>query len=279
MKRLLLCGVIAFCTTLHAKNLTSINDIYKLKDKQFQECEVNGFSLLKLDKDLTIGLIARLHPFGVLKPGDFDMSACLTKRNLQENVITTYFWQKNQNFVGQNLKSYVAYDSSNKNILVILLDNDLNTYILGNRDQYLIDALKNSRDPSDLAFSRINWSSTRSFRDLGPNNVIPTKDDLLQMQEEKYQIERKDALCKAAFEMADNIMNERQAGVSKAIQLQSNLQTAYRSPAYTKYQVYLINKAYDEPVYAKTAATYYVSKEFAYKSFFECKKSVYSLIP
>lgn len=71
MKRLLLCGVIAFCTTLHAKNLTSINDIYKLKDKQFEECEVNGFSLLKLDKDLTIGLIARLHPFGVLKPWGF----------------------------------------------------------------------------------------------------------------------------------------------------------------------------------------------------------------
>ncbi|MCB2303789.1 hypothetical protein AB7B61_07035 [Acinetobacter baumannii] len=274
MKRLLLCGVIAFCTTLHAKNLTSINDIYKLKDKQFEECEVNSFSLLKLDKDLTIGLIARLHPFGVLKPGDFDMSACLTKRNLQENVITTYFWQKNQKFVGQNLKSYVAYDSSNKNILVILLDNDLNTYILGNRDQYLIDALKNSRDPSDVAFSRINWSSTRSFRDLGPKNVIPTKDDLLQMQEEKYQIEKKDLLCKAGFEMAENIMKARQAGVSKTMQLDSNEQNLYRYPEYSKYKMDLINKAYDEPIHENSIDKYAVSKGFAYKSFFECKKRV-----
>ncbi|MCV9898260.1 UNVERIFIED_CONTAM: hypothetical protein E7W76_26455, partial [Cronobacter sakazakii] len=106
----------------------------------------------------------------------------------------------------------------------------LNTYILGNRDQYLIDALKNSRDPSDVAFSRINWSSTRSFRDLGPNNVIPTKDDLLQMQEEKYQIEKKDLLCKAGFEMAENIMKARQAGVSKTMQLDSNEQNLYRYP-------------------------------------------------
>ncbi|HFF5368544.1 TPA: hypothetical protein ACGDS7_002171, partial [Acinetobacter baumannii] len=180
----------------------------------------------------------------------------------------------NQKFVGQNLKSYVAYDSSNKNILVILLDNDLNTYILGNRDQYLIDALKNSRDPSDVAFSRINWSSTRSFRDLGPKNVIPTKDDLLQMQEEKYQIEKKDLLCKAGFEMAENIMKARQAGVSKTMQLDSNEQNLYRYPEYSKYKMDLINKAYDEPIHENSIDKYAVSKGFAYKSFFECKKRV-----
>lgn len=165
MKKLFLCGVIGFCTTLHAANLTSVNDIYKLSD------------------------------------------------------------------------------------------------------------------PSDPAYSRINQNSNRSVRELGQNTVGPNQEALFQLQHKKREIERKDALCKAAFDMADNIMNERQAGVSKAIQLQSNLQTAYRSPEYTKYQVYLINKAYDEPVYAKTVETYYVSKEFAYKSFFECKKSVYSLIP
>ncbi|MFH4118013.1 hypothetical protein WAI56_21370, partial [Acinetobacter baumannii] len=80
------------------------------------------------------------------------------------------------------------------------------------------------------------------------NTVGPNQETLFQLRHKKREIERKDALCKAAFEMAENIMNERQAGVSKAIQLQSNLQTAYRSPEYTKYQVYLINKAYNEPV-------------------------------
>jgi len=165
MKKLLLCGVIAVCSTLHAENLTSVNDIYKLSD------------------------------------------------------------------------------------------------------------------PSDPAYSRINQNSNRSVRELGQNTVGPSEEAVFQLRHKRREIERKDALCKAAFEMAANIMNERQAGVSKAIQLQSNLQTAYRSPEYTKYQVYLINKAYDEPVYAKTVATYYVSQEFAYKSFFECKKSVYSLIP
>jgi len=165
MKKLLLCGVVVFCTTLHAEDLTSINDTYRLSN------------------------------------------------------------------------------------------------------------------PNDTDFSRINWSSNKSFSDLGPNKGVPTGDALFQLEIKKREIERKDALCKAAFDMARNIMYDRQNGVSKASQLQANLQTPYRSPEYTKYQVYLINKAYDEPAYEKTVATYNINKEFAYKSFFECKKSVYSLIP
>lgn len=51
------------------------------------------------------------------------------------------------------------------------------------------------------------------------------------------------------------------------------------SPEYTKYEMYLINKAYDKSSYEKTLGTFEASKEFAYKSFFECKKSISSLIP
>jgi len=165
MKKLLLCGVIGFCSTLHAEDLTAINDIYKLSD------------------------------------------------------------------------------------------------------------------PSDAAFNRINWSSNKSFSDLGPNKGVPTGDALFQLEIKKREIERKDALCKAVFEMAENIMKARRAGVSKTMQLQSNQQTPYRSPEYTKYEMYLINKAYDKSTYEKILGTFEASKEFAYKSFFECKKSIFSLIP
>ncbi|MDC5207031.1 hypothetical protein NRA69_14745 [Acinetobacter baumannii] len=165
MKKLLLCGVIGFCTTLHAENLISANDIYKLSD------------------------------------------------------------------------------------------------------------------PSDPAYSRINQNSNRSVRELGQNNVVPTKEDLFQMEIKKREIEKKDSLCKAVFEMAENIMKARRAGISKTMQLQSNQQTPYRSPEYTKYEMYLINKAYDKSSYEKTLGTFEASKEFAYKSFFECKKSISSLIP
>lgn len=77
MKKLLLCGVIAVCTTLHAENLTSINDTYRLSN------------------------------------------------------------------------------------------------------------------PNDTDFSRVNWSSNKSFSDLKPNNVVPTKEDLFQMEIKKREIEKK----------------------------------------------------------------------------------------
>lgn len=165
MKKLLLCGVVVFCTTLHAEDLTSINDTYRLSN------------------------------------------------------------------------------------------------------------------PNDTDLSRINWNTNKSFSDLKPNNVVPTKEDLFQMEIKKREIEKKDLLCKAVFEIAENIMKARRAGVSKTMQLQSNQQTPYRSPEYTKYEMYLINKAYDKSTYEKTLGTFEASKEFAYKSFFECKKSISSLIP
>lgn len=165
MKKLLLCGVVGFCTTLHAEDLTAINDIYKLSN------------------------------------------------------------------------------------------------------------------PNDTDLSRINWNTNKSFSDLKPNNVVPTKEDLFQMEIKKREVEKKDLLCKAVFEMAENIMKARRAGVSKTMQLQSNQQTPYRSSEYTKYEMYLINKAYDKSTYEKTLGTFEASKEFAYKSFFECKKSISSLIP
>jgi hypothetical protein len=279
MKRLLLCGVIAFCTTLHAKNLTSINDIYKLKDKQFEDCNVSGFSLLKLDKDFIVGLNARLKPFGALKADDFDMSECLAKRNLQNNVITTFFWQKNNEILEQHMQSYIAYDRFNKNMLVILLDNDLNTYILGNRDQYLIDALKNSREPDDGVFNSINWNSSRSFRELGLSKGVPSKDDLIEMENQRYAIEKKGLLCKAAFDIADYVMKARQDGITKINQLETLRQNPHKNSDYTKYEFSLIDKAYDEPAYETNIEKFAVTKRFAYKTFFDCYKSISSLIP
>ena len=48
--------------------------------------------------------------------------------------------------------------------------------------------LTNQNDP-DL--SRVNWSSNKSFSDLKPNNVAPTKEDLFQMEIKKREIEKR----------------------------------------------------------------------------------------
>jgi len=273
MKRLLFGLMFGFCTVLNAKNLTSINEIYKLTDKQISQCTISGFTLMKIDDGFKKILNSKLNSFSTLKATDFDMSECLSKKNLQPNVVTTYFWQKNQKFMDQNLTSYIAYDYLNKKMLVVLLDNDLNTYLIGDKDNYLIEALKNSKDANDVLFGNINWNSENDFKNLGSSNSIPSKDDLIQMEQKKLAILKNDLLCKTVFDIAENVMQGRQAGIPKETQIQMNNQSPYSNSDLKKYEVLLIDKAYASEIFVKPLDKFAYSKGFAYQSFFECRKS------
>lgn len=257
---------------VNAKDLSRIDELHNLKDKDFRECKVSSFTLLESNISFKNVLEKTLYPFGMLKYKDFDMGECLSNKNLQQDVVTTVLWQKNKSFIGNNLYSYIAYDYKQKKALVVVLDSNLDTYILGNIDSYLINALESSFR-NDEIFKSINWSSKRKFRDFGKQNPpVPTKDEILEMEQKKYEILKKNLLCKTVFGMAEGVMRSRQLGVTKDYQLEQNSRLEYPSVEFRDYERLLIEKAYNIPIYENPKDEYAVIKGFSYESFFNCEK-------
>lgn len=273
MKKLfIILSIIVFCSAANAKKITSISDIYKLTSKQLESCETGGFDLYEVDNKFRDAFNSRLKPFGGISAKDFDMSECLSKRNIQNEVITTYFWQKHRNLSGVNLTSYISYDPINQKMLVVILDNDLNTYILGNKDQYLIDALKNSRDDIDEIFDNIDFNSNRSFSDFGKSTWLPSKDELLALNQKKYDLQKNDLACNAIFTLADKIMSARQSGVDKEYQLRTFHKEPKLDSVVEAYVDQAIEKAYKIKIYEESIDKFAITKGFAYQTYFDCRK-------
>lgn len=271
-KLLIILSAIIFCSAVNAKKITSIADLYKLTSKQLESCETGGFDLYEVDQYFRGALNSRLKPFGGLSVKDFDMSECFHKRNIQNEVITTYFWQKNRDLSGINMTSYIAFDTNTKKMLVVLLDNDLNTYILGNKDQYLIDALKNSRDDIDKIFDNIDFNSNRSFSDFGKSTWLPSKDELLALNQKKYDLQKNDLACNAIFTLADKIMSARQSGVDKEYQLKAFHKEPKLDSVVEAYVDQAIEKAYKIKIYEESIDKFAITKGFAYQAYFDCRK-------
>ncbi len=101
------------------------------KNKEFnEECNYSNFDLVEADKMLSTNLNLLLKKFGTLKLSDFDMGECVTPDNIQENILTSYFWQKNMDYKGEQLSLYFSYNTSNQDLLVALTDKDLKSYWL-----------------------------------------------------------------------------------------------------------------------------------------------------
>lgn len=270
-KLFLLLFIIGFCSTVNAKQIASITDIYKLTNKQFDSCEVGGFDLYRVDKGFRDALDSRLKPFGELSAKDFDMSECFNKRNIQNEVITTYFWQKHRSLLGVKITSYISFDTKTKKMLVVLLDEKLNTYILGNKDKYLIDALKNSRDNADNVFDSIDFQSNRSFSDFGRLTLVPSKGELLALNQKKYDLQKNDLACNAIFTLSEKIMTARQSGVDKADQLKAFHKEPRLEVLIEEYVDQAIEKAYKIKIFEDSTDKFAISKGFAYQTYFDCK--------
>ncbi|HCU74492.1 MAG TPA: hypothetical protein DGS69_02350 [Acinetobacter baumannii] len=108
------------------------------KNKEFnEECNYSNFDLVEADKMLSTNLNLLLKKIGTLKLSDFDMGECVTPDNIQENILTSYFWQKNMDYKGEQLSLYFSYNTSNQDLLVALTDKDLKSYLIGDKDNDL----------------------------------------------------------------------------------------------------------------------------------------------
>ena len=78
-----------------------------------------------------------LSEFGGLKINDFDMGECLNSKSITNSLLITKFWQKNKNFYNNNLSLYVAYNVYENLALLVIVDDDGKSYLLGDNIQTL----------------------------------------------------------------------------------------------------------------------------------------------
>ncbi|ENR2979746.1 hypothetical protein ACEVBE_000002 [Acinetobacter nosocomialis] len=133
-----------------------------------ENCKLRGFNLLAYDANFKEAFDSKLMKFGAMRSTDFDEDGCIGENNLINGVLTAEFRQNKNKFVGQHLKSFVAFDSKNKEILVVLIDEESKSYIIGDKTSRLTSALKSSFG-SNEQFKKIDLSSSLAFTNFNEN--------------------------------------------------------------------------------------------------------------
>ncbi len=160
MKKIILLGLIC----LPIAGFADTNEY----TKKLTDCKLRGFNILAYDSYFKYAFDTKLKEFGAMKSTDFDEDGCINDSNLYEGIVTAEFSQKKNKIVGHHIKSYVAFDSKTRHILIILIDDDFRTYIIGDNEANLVNALKSSFN-SDNSFKKVNFSSSYTFKDINEN--------------------------------------------------------------------------------------------------------------
>lgn len=155
MKRIIIFSIATLCSGLSLAN-----------DQNHQKCKEDGFSLLDKSRKFNYAYERSLAYFGSMKPSDFDKSACFGKDNILNNIYTFSFYQDKKSLISRKFKNFVAFDAENNKILIVMLDSDKQTYVLGSREALLVNALKQSFSTSS-DFAYIDFDSKLTFDDIG----------------------------------------------------------------------------------------------------------------
>ncbi|HGF9356013.1 TPA: hypothetical protein ACJES8_002295, partial [Acinetobacter baumannii] len=161
MKKIVLLGLICLPVLTIANTTPSI--------KTSEDCKLRGFNLLAYDANFKGAFDFKLMEFGGMKSTDFDVDSCIGKNNVANGILTAEYAQNKNKIVGQHLKSFVAFDPKNKEILVALIDEESKSYIIGNKTPNLISALKSSFSSNDI-FKKIDLTSTLTFSNFNEIN-------------------------------------------------------------------------------------------------------------
>ncbi|SSS46143.1 Uncharacterised protein [Acinetobacter baumannii] len=132
------------------------------------KCKLRGFNLLAYDANFKEAFDSKLMKFGAMKSTDFDKDGCINENNLINGILTAEFLQNKNKFVGQHLKSFVAFDSKNKEILVVLVDEESKSYVIGDKTPNLISALKSSFGSNEY-FQKVDITSPLTFTNFNEN--------------------------------------------------------------------------------------------------------------
>lgn len=160
--------ILISCSTLNAKqNITTqqfINSISKTPTFN-EECTYSNHDIAKSDMNLSLKIKVLLGKFGGLSFNDFDMGECLSDKNVKNGILSTYFWQKNKKFKGQNLSLYVAYNAEKQKLLLAIIDENLNTYLLGDKDIELKNSIQSFLTKTESS-EKVNTESVLVYSDF-----------------------------------------------------------------------------------------------------------------
>lgn len=170
---------------IYAKQELNVENVVKYVDQKGfnKDCSLSTFDLVSADKKFNNKLSQDLNKFSGISINDFDMGECLTLNNVQNKVLVNHFWQKNLNYQGHHLDLFVAYDYKKDLLLLIILDNDLNPYLIGNKTDVLINSITGNPLYKNN-FSEVDLSKKISFSDLNEKKDLD-QDSLEKISESK----------------------------------------------------------------------------------------------
>lgn len=104
---------------------------------------------------------------------------------------------------------------------------------------------------------------------------LPTVDELVKLENERYQLDVIDGRCKYIQQLSESIMDGRQKGLAIEFQLNLMNKESDKPLPYVLKQKEknLILKAYEIPQFNKENERYLVRTEFSLKSYLDCKKN------
>jgi len=167
MKRIILlaaCMLIISPMAIAKKN--KISDYIDVINKNSaKDCKINSFNLLNLDPVYANTFETTLNSFGSLKINDFDKAGCVTSLNTQNNIVTSTLYQVDRRVIGHHFKVFSAYDLSTKEMLLVIIDGNNKSYLVGSKRDSLKNALSASFS-ADERFQAAQLNSLLTFSDL-----------------------------------------------------------------------------------------------------------------
>lgn len=168
MRILTLSILLMLSTLLYAKpeiTAKEFVDSIQTNPKFNDNCAYSNHDILAADKILNLNIKLQLSNFGDLSLKDFDMGECLSTESVNNGILTTKFWQKNKAFKGQSLSAYLAYKPNAHRLLIAITDDDLNVYLIGDKDADLRKSI-NRYSAQLMNTDGINTNSTLNYSDF-----------------------------------------------------------------------------------------------------------------
>lgn len=136
---------------------------------QSNTCKEANQRITKRDFAYNKSIDLTLYEFGGLKRSDLDAEYCLDANSVvNSTILVSKYYQLNRRFIGNRIQAYTAYNTSTNKSVAVIFDDSFNTYIVGNKNKELLDAISlKLTEEKIIGYADIN--STKTFSDLKPS--------------------------------------------------------------------------------------------------------------
>lgn len=159
----------ALCSHANAKTAKSLDELLKKDVSEVNKCETSNYYLFENDTKLKALVELKLRSgFGAVSLKDFDMGECITRKNFEDGVFYTSFWQKNNKIAGIKNDMLIAYDINTESMLILIKNEVDQTFVLDDfiKDKQLFSKVESSEFLKSLD-TKFDFKSKLKFSDYG----------------------------------------------------------------------------------------------------------------